>query len=61
MRGYLDDYVDDDSNFLNISDQIDRRNSRDIHVNAYGRGLSELCCGNGLIALNGRSKGDFVG
>jgi hypothetical protein len=59
--GNLDDYVEHDSNFLNISDQIDRRNSRDTPVNAYGRCLSEPCCGNGLIALNGRSKGDFVG
>lgn len=60
--GNLGDYVGDDSNFLNnTSFPIDRRNSRDGFVNAYGKSLYDLCSGNGLIALNGRLKGDFVG
>ena len=44
-----------------ISTLIVRRKSRDIQVNTYGKSLAELCCGNEMIVLNGRTKGDYIG
>ena len=62
--GGLDDFVDqDDLNFSNsiIESNINPRNSRDGVVNTYGRALVDLCCGNDLVVLNGRMKGDSLG
>ena len=44
-----------------ISTLTVRRKSRDIQVNTYGKLLAELCCGNEMIVLNGRTKGDYIG
>ena len=30
-------------------------------MNSYGGSLAELCCGNDLVILNGRTIGDFLG
>ena len=40
-----------------LNDSIELRNSKDNHRNSYGKLLSELCCANNLIVLNGRMKG----
>ncbi|CAB3984286.1 Hypothetical predicted protein [Paramuricea clavata] len=45
----------------NGSIEIESRNSKDNHCNSYGKLLAELCCGNDLILLNGRTKGDYIG
>jgi hypothetical protein len=44
-----------------LTSSIEARKSRDIHINTYGKSLAELCCGNELIILNGRTKGDYIG
>ncbi len=62
--GTLDDFVIDTGEILPnpvFTTSIEPRKSRDNHVNAYGRLLIELCCGNELIVLNGRTKGDLIG
>ena len=59
--GHLQDSINDFHLYNNSSSPVDHRNSQDSHINVYGRSLAELCCGNSLITLNGRSKGDFVG
>ena len=45
----------------NGSIETESRNSKDNHCNSYGKLLAELCCGNDLILLNGRTKGDYIG
>ncbi len=59
----VDDYIDDTflDNEINFPVTIEKRCSQDLQVNSYGRSLLELCIGNNLIALNGRTKGDFLG
>ena len=63
--GILDDYIYD--LFLdyeiNSAVPIDKRCSRDLQVNSYGRSLVELCIGNNLFVLNGRTMvhGRFLG
>ena len=62
--GNLDDLIFDDR-FTNIENftpiNVPKRTSRDTQVNAYGKSLNELCIGNNLISLNGRTKGDLIG
>ena len=41
--------------------EFENRNSRDTGINSYGRSLSELCIGNDLLILNGRTNGDTLG
>lgn len=44
-----------------LNDSIELHNSKDNHRNSYGKLLSELCCANNLIVLNGRMNGDYIG
>ncbi|CAB3984539.1 Hypothetical predicted protein, partial [Paramuricea clavata] len=63
--GTLDDYVHEMEGVTFpttvLTGSIEPRKSRDIHINTYGKSLAELCCGNELIILNGRTKGDYIG
>ena len=61
--GILDDYIYDPflDYEINSAVPIDKRCSRDLQVNSYGRSLLELCIGNNLFVLNGRTMGDFLG
>ncbi|CAB4022571.1 Hypothetical predicted protein [Paramuricea clavata] len=44
-----------------LTSSIEPHKSRNIHINTYWKALAELCCGNELIILNGRMKGDYIG
>ena len=64
--GNLDDCVNNTSFLDEFFPDIcissnEPRNSKDCHCNSYGKLLAELCCGNDLIILNGRTKGDYIG
>ena len=61
--GSLDDFIDDSffENETEIPVTIGKRCSKDGHVNSYGKSLVDLCIGNSLFALNGRTKGDLIG
>ena len=48
-------------NEINFPVTIEKRCSQDLQVNSYGTSLLELCIGNNLIALNGRTRGHFLG
>ncbi|CAB3983013.1 Hypothetical predicted protein [Paramuricea clavata] len=60
--GTLNDFIDNEfpENDFQIPIAIEKRCSKDSHNN-YGRSLLDLCVGNNLIILNGRTKGDFTG
>ena len=61
--GIVEDFVD--NKFLEddkyITPSLDQRYSKDHHVNAYGKSLIDLCIGNGMAVLNGRTNGDLLG
>ena len=61
--GCLNDFVHDTpcNNVTNDNCLIEPRNLRHVTVNWYGGSLAELCCGNDLVILNGRTIGDFLG
>ena len=61
--GTLNDFIDNEfpENDFQIPIAIEKRYSKDSHINNYGRSLLDLCVGNNLIILNGRTKGDFTG
>ena len=60
----LDDFSQIDpfingGNLFEIS--VNKRFSKDVNINHYGKLLVKLCIENELVTLNGRTKGDFVG
>ena len=61
--GTVEDFIDnkhlEDDIFAPFS--FDPRLSQDHQVNAYGKSLIDLCIGNNLITLNGRTNGDLLG
>ena len=61
--GTVEDFIDnkhlEDDIFAPFS--FDWRLSQDHQVNAYGKSLIDLCIGNNLITLNGRTNGDLLG
>ena len=63
--GVLDGVIPDDKynvsfNFSSAK-LVSDRSSKDNQINFYGRQLNDLCIGNDLITLNGRTKGDRLG
>ena len=54
FNGTLDDFVHD-------MDKITFPIPALKHVNACGKSLAELCYGNEMIVLNGRTKRDYIG
>ena len=60
--GNLEDYTNKELTCLHPlgSRDFENRNSRDTGINSYGRSLSELCIGNDLLILNGRTNGDSL-
>jgi hypothetical protein len=66
--GNIDDCINNTSileeffpSTCSVDGSIESRISKDNHCNSYGKLLVELCCGNDLIILNGRTKGDYIG
>ena len=61
--GTVEDFIDnkhlEDDIFAPFS--FDQRLSQDLQINAYGKSLIDLCIGNNLIILNGRTNGDLLG